>query len=642
VSHRIGLLTPYPWTAPSGVNDQVAALAERLAARGHQVTVVAPSADRAAVRVALQKVQDVLLGEREAVFAPDEPSPRYFFAGRAYASAARRSRPVITPPVDLIANIDVLLETGDLDVLHLYEAFGPGLGWAALRHAACPLIATFHTDGELLGGDWVPRPRMQRLFDSLDAAVASSAAARDAAARAFPGVYRIVPPGIDVDRFRPADERRPGPVRVLFAAAESRRQGLGVLLRSLRRLDDVAAELELHVCGHDAQESRFGHLVPSSFVGRVTFHGRVSRAEMPDLTRDADVLCAPALGPESAGVVLLEAMAARTAVVASDVPGHGELVTDGLEGLLVPRRDARALGAALRTLVSEPEMRAGLAAAGARRAQRFDWERVAGELEELYDDVVRRRHHPVGHRRRRDRELFADFHVHSDHSKDSVSRVADVLGRARDVGLDVVAITDHDSVDGGLEARELADRYGVRVIVGEEVKTAEGEVVGLFLERTVPPGMTFAATIAAIKEQGGIVYVPHPFDRLHDVPSSEVLRANVADIDVLEVFNSRLAFPAFNEQAERFARRYRIPAAAGSDAHVLASLGTALTGMDDFSGPDDFVAALAGSRIVRRPKSYMYLQSLKRVQTTFKGQAHGGRKGAARARRSRRDGGGAR
>ncbi len=111
------------------------------------------------------------------------------------------------------------------------------------------------------------------------------------------------------------------------------------------------------------------------------------------------------------------------------------------------------------------------------------------------------------------------------------------------------------------------------------------------------------------------------------MPSAALLRANVTDIDVFEVFNSRLAFPGFNEQAERFARRYRIPAAAGSDAHVLASLGTAFTGMDDFTGPADFVAALAESRIVRRPKSYLYLQSLKLVQTSLEAQAAKTRKG---------------
>jgi len=624
VGHSIGLLTPYPWTTPSEVNDQVAGLAQRLADRGHRVTVIAPSADRAAVREARARVQAVLLGERETVFLPDEASPRYFFAGRTYVDS-RRPRPVFTAPADLIANIDVLLEADDLDVLHLYEPFAPSVGWAALRHTACPLVATFLSEDERFVQDLMPRSRQQRLFDSLDVAVAGCATVRDATAREFPGAYRIIPPGVDVGALRPPAARRPGPVRVVFAASQSRRQGLGLLLRALRRLDDVAEELELHVCGHDAQESRFGHRVPGALAERVTFHGRLSRDAMEEVLRDADVLCAPSLGPESAGFVLLEAMAAGTAIIASDVPGHREAVGDGHEGLLVPVRDAAALAAALRTMVREPQTRERLAAAGVRTAARFDWGRVVDQHEELYDEVARRRR-AAGRRRRRQSEVFGDFHVHSHHSKDCVSTVEDILERAREVGLDVVAITDHDSIAGGLEARELGDRYGLRVVVGEEVKSAEGEVIGLFLERAVPPGMTFADTVAAIKEQGGIVYVPHPFDRLHTVPSAALLRANVTDIDVLEVFNSRLAFPGFNEQAERFARRYRVPAAAGSDAHVLASLGTALTGMDEFTGAKDFVAALSESRIVRRPKNYLYLQSLKLVQTSLEGQTGRGRR----------------
>jgi len=345
VGHSIGLLTPYPWTTPSEVNDQVAGLAQRLADRGHRVTVIAPSADRAAVREARARVQAVLLGERETVFLPDEASPRYFFAGRTYVDS-RRPRPVFTAPADLIANIDVLLEADDLDVLHLYEPFAPSVGWAALRHTACPLVATFLSEDERFVQDLMPRSRQQRLFDSLDVAVAGCATVRDATAREFPGAYRIIPPGVDVGALRPRAARRPGPVRVVFAASQSRRQGLGLLLRALRRLDDVAEELELHVCGHDAQESRFGHRVPGALAERVTFHGRLSRDAMEEVLRDADVLCAPSLGPESAGFVLLEAMAAGTAIIASDVPGHREAVGDGHEGLLVPVRDAAALAAA--------------------------------------------------------------------------------------------------------------------------------------------------------------------------------------------------------------------------------------------------------------------------------------------------------
>jgi glycosyltransferase involved in cell wall biosynthesis len=617
MSRAIGILTPFLWTTPSGVNRQVVSLVARLTAHGHRVTVIAPSDDRAAVEEAGRRVRAVLERERETVFLPDEPYPRYFFAGATYAVRHGGATKLIAAPAGLIANIDVLLEAEQFDLLHLHEPFVPGLGWTALRHAGCPLVATFHANPERLAPFWASRPRLQRLFDSLDAAIASSRAARDAAALTFPGAYRIIPPGVDLELFRPGEEDAgPGPLRLLFAGADSRRKGLGVLLRSLRHLEDRAAELRLDVCGAATQERRYARLVPPAFEGRVTFHGRVPGEEIPALFRRAGAYCAPALGPESAALGLIEALASGTPVVASRLPGHDEVIRDHVDGLLVPRRDARALAEAIRSLLDDPDLRRRLGKDGLHRARRFDWDRVSTEIEAVYEEVAGRRR-SLPRRRRQQRELFADFHVHSHHSKDCVMPVADILERAREVGLDVVAITDHDSAAGGLEARELADRYGVRVIVGEEVKSKEGEVIGLFLEKTIPGGMSFAETVAAIKDQRGIVYVPHPFDRLHTIPSPQVLRANVAAIDVVEVFNSRLAFPGFNELAERFAQRYRIPAAAGSDAHVLPGIGTALCGIDDFTGPGDFVEALSESRIVRRPRSLIYLQSLKFIQTSL-------------------------
>jgi glycosyltransferase involved in cell wall biosynthesis len=624
LTHKIGILTPFLWTTPVGVNRQVESLVERLTARGHRVTVIAPSADSQAVSEARRRVQAVLTGERDTVFLPDEPYPRYFFAGATYAVRESRSLKLIAAPADLIANIDVLLEAEDLDLLHLHEPFVPGLGWTALRHAGCPLVATFHANPERTAPFLATRPKLRRLFDSLDAAIASSVATRDAAAVTFPGAYRVIPPGIDLQRFEAGDGREPGPVRLLFAGVESRRKGLAVLLRALRYLEDRADDLRLDVCGADRQERRYARLVPPAFAGRVGFLGRVPDADMPELYRRADVFCAPSLGPETAAVSLLEAMAGGATVVASRLPGYDEVVRHQVNGLLVTPRQPRQLAAAVRRLLDEPGLRGLLAAEASRTVRRYDWDRVAAETEDVYEEVARRRRRPLPRRRRQQRELFADFHVHSHHSKDCAMPVADILERAREVGLDVIAITDHDSAAGGLEAREIADRYGVRVIVGEEVKSSEGEVIGLFLESTIPGGMTFADTIAAIREQGGIVYVPHPFDRLHTIPAPPVLRANVADLDVMEVFNSRLAFPGFNELAEQFAQRYRIPAAAGSDSHVLPGIGTAMCGIDDFTGPGDFVAALAESRIVRRPRSLIYLQSLKFIQTTMSGPGRTG------------------
>ncbi len=333
---KLGILTPLLWSTPSAVNDQVRTLAERLTAEGHQVTVIAPTADRTAVEEAHRRVQAVLTGEREGVFLPDEPFPRYFFAGATYAVKETGSLKLIAAPAELIANIDVLLDTEDFDLLHLNEPFVPGLGWSALRYAGCPLVATFHANPEKMRPFWSRRPQLQRLFDSLDAAIATSAAVRDLAALTFPGAYRVIPPGVDLEVFHPAYERPAGPPRIVFSAGVERRKGLGVLLRALRLLGDQHPDAVVDVCGGDLQERRYARLVPPAWEGRVRFHGRLPRAGVAQLLRDGDIFCAPSFGPETAGVSLLEAMASGAAVIASEIPGYDEVVLNEGTGLLVP------------------------------------------------------------------------------------------------------------------------------------------------------------------------------------------------------------------------------------------------------------------------------------------------------------------
>ena len=153
------------------------------------------------------------------------------------------------------------------------------------------------------------------------------------------------------------------------------------------------------------------------------------------------------------------------------------------------------------------------------------------------------------------------------------------------------------------------------VIVGEEVKTAQGEVIGLYLRERIAPGMSMGDTIAAIQEQGGLVYMPHPFDRLHTIPDAPTLLRNLDQIDILEVYNSRLLFDSFNDDALRFASKYNLIQAAGSDAHVLPGIGTAFNRMPAFEGPEEFLLAMRQNEILRRPKSLLYLQGLKWVQS---------------------------
>ena len=197
--------------------------------------------------------------------------------------------------------------------------------------------------------------------------------------------------------------------------------------------------------------------------------------------------------------------------------------------------------------------------------------------------------------------IDVDLHMHTDHSGDCVTPVDVLLATARERGLGAIAVTDHNEISGALDARAKAAEYGVKVIVGEEVKTADqGEVIGLFIEEKIPRGMTLEETIAEIRRQGGLVYVPHPFDRLHSVPDYEHLLAVVDDIDAIEVFNPRIAIPAFNEEAVRFAGKYRIVGGAGSDAHVAQGLGEVRIRMRDFDGPGG-VPRVAARRGHHRP-----------------------------------------
>jgi predicted metal-dependent phosphoesterase TrpH len=257
-----------------------------------------------------------------------------------------------------------------------------------------------------------------------------------------------------------------------------------------------------------------------------------------------------------------------------------------------------------------------------------DWAAVVDELEAIYRRVLARRHDPTGNpelrRRIAERPLIeVDLHMHTDHSPDCATPVEVLLETARDRGLGAIAITDHNEVSGALEARRIAREMGdIEVIVAEEVKTAEqGEVIGLFIEEKIPRGMTMAETIAAIREQGGLVYVPHPFDRFHSVPDYEHLLDIVEEIDILEVFNPRVALTSFNEEAERFARKYRIVPGAGSDSHVAQGLGSVRLRVHRFEGPQEFLEAMRDADITRKHKNLVYVQALKLLQTTGRPKA---------------------
>jgi hypothetical protein len=204
--------------------------------------------------------------------------------------------------------------------------------------------------------------------------------------------------------------------------------------------------------------------------------------------------------------------------------------------------------------------------------------------------------------------------MHTSWSHDCSIDVDELLDHAEAEGLGAIAVTDHNVFGGALEAVEKARGRKLIVIPGEEIKTdGDGEVIGLFLQEEIPRGLTFAETIAAIRAQGGLVYVPHPFDRMHAIPGPETLHRHLAEIDVFEIYNARLLFEAYNVEAYRFARKYNLTAGAGSDAHVLPGVGTGAVRLRRFNGAEEFLVSLHSAEILRRPKSLAYLQGLKWV-----------------------------
>jgi hypothetical protein len=272
-------------------------------------------------------------------------------------------------------------------------------------------------------------------------------------------------------------------------------------------------------------------------------------------------------------------------------------------------------GAAVARLAEDDELRAREAAAERAAAEEQTFDAVAARLDELYAGLGTRRRKRKPAEPLADRDwIVVDLHMHTNWSHDCSTDPAELVDHAEAEGLGAIAVTDHNVFGGALETVDVAEGRDLIVIPGEEVKTdGQGEVIGLFLRSEIPRGMSFADTVAAIREQDGIVYVPHPFDRLHAIPDPKTLHRHLADIDVLEVYNARLLFEGYNDEALRFATKYNLTMGAGSDAHVLQGVGTGAVRMRRFEDPEEFLLSLRTAEILRRPKSLAYLQSLKWV-----------------------------
>jgi phosphatidyl-myo-inositol alpha-mannosyltransferase len=372
---KIALVSPYSWTYPGGVTRHVEALAEELLGRGHDVRVLAPYDGPG---------RGAGLLHRGAVPQP-RPAPDYLVSlGRtvAFPMNGAQSNLAITPYAVGTARRE--LRTGGYDVVHVHEPIAPMVSWDALASTRAPLVATYHvysenvlghTIGKLLGA--------RRLMERLHARIAVSEAAAWTARRFFGGHYRIVPNGVALpDRASVEDGDEPSELRIVFVGQAVERKGLPVLLRAFEALrEHIPARLDIVGATDDEVEPL---LLDRNGV-RVL--GKVSDERKRQALAEAHVLCAPSLGGESFGMVLTEAFAEGTPVVASDIAGYRDVVRDGVDGLLVPRGDATELAEALRDLWLEPRRRLAMARAAREHAHRYAWPRVAEEVLEVYDEA---------------------------------------------------------------------------------------------------------------------------------------------------------------------------------------------------------------------------------------------------------------
>ncbi len=566
---RIALVTPFAWSQPHEVNDHVDGLACELRRRGHAVTVLAPSS----------RPRDLAAG-RHALLAGEE---RELVALGPAVPISRRSRMGV--PVGVRANLAMALAIGRFDVVHGFEPGLPSLSYLALRDSSALTAATFFSPERL---SYPPgRAQRARLLSRIDALLAASEDVAEAAAARFPGTYELVPAGIDLELFAPREKKR--------LVVLEWRQAERALLRSLVRELAARPDWELTLL----RTRPLGGRPPRSRLLRGRIHVRTAPdpASRAELLREAAILV-PAV--DGLTRLVAEAWAAGAAVAAP----RGRLLQPELAAAEAAR------------LVEDDDFRARRAEEGLTKAAGESTAALADRVESVYDSI-RRRRRGSGSRQvpLEERDwIVADLHMHTSWSHDCSTPVADLLDHAEAQGLGAIAVTDHNALGGALEAVERARDRRLIVIPGEEVKTdGQGEVIGLFLREEIPRGMSFADTVAAIRAQGGLVYVPHPFDRMHAIPDAATLHRHLAEIDVFEVYNARLLFEGYNDEAVRFARKYNLTAGAGSDAHVLPGVGTGAVRMRRFSGPEEFLIALRGGEVLRRPKSLVYLQGLKWV-----------------------------
>jgi glycosyltransferase involved in cell wall biosynthesis len=558
---RIAQVSPYAWEDRHDVNAFVRETSERLVERDHEVVVVAPSHS-----------SELVHASRNAIRGDEVSLDGLRVLGVGEVLPFRSARRPASVPVDVARTIEGLLDKVAFDFVHVHEPFAPSVPAAALRQSRALNVGSFHAPTERLISTQVARRVVELFFGRLDARTAAWPTTQELMGRWFPAPYELIRPGTPES----APHVRSAPVEIAFVADEER-AAQRLFLRALRRLPMALPWRATLI----ADEWRTRPLLRRNLADRVRFHTGAG-TEALDW---ADVMVFASSGIAPAPSLLRSAVAAQVAPVASRLPLYEGILEDGERGLLFEPGDIEILVAQLTRLIEEPDELDRFARPGPRRP----WSAVVDELEELYDRVSARRHDSRANGDLRGRLasrplIDVDLHMHTDHSSDCATPVEALLGEAKARGLGAIAVTDHNEISGALEAREKAD--GIKVIVGEEVKTADqGEVIGLFIEEKIPRGVTLQEVDRRDQAPGRARLRPAPVR-----PPARRARLRAPARRARRRRRDRGLQPARRDLVLQrgggpLRRKYRIVGGAGSDAHVHSGLGSVRIRMRDFDGP---------------------------------------------------------
>jgi phosphatidylinositol alpha-mannosyltransferase len=367
---KIGLVTPYIFPLPGGVNAHVGYLYENLVKRGHDVRII--SSTHGPQRSSEGDI--IRLGYGWSV--PTNGSIGTLTVSHRYGSL-----------------VSQMLERERFDIIHFHEPFVPFLSLQILRHSHAVNIATFHAYSGFSPSYEFGQRMMKGLARRLHGRIAVSAAARHFIGRYFPGDYKVIPTGVDLAQFEgvpPFARWRDGIPNILFVGRFESRKGLMYLLRAYYQLRLEGLGCRLLVVGNGPQAGEVRRYIQSRRLGGVEMLGRLSDHDKARAFASADIYASPATGQESFGIVLLEAMAAGAPIVCSDIHGYKGVVRRNEQAVLVPPRDVEALAAALGTLLRDPQLRRRMGDSGRERAAQFSWENITAKVEEYYGFVIRR------------------------------------------------------------------------------------------------------------------------------------------------------------------------------------------------------------------------------------------------------------